>query len=51
MHYRIDLMIREDFFDLCADAKIGLAKDRFGRDGSGVALLKIIEGDDWVAAG
>jgi hypothetical protein len=51
MHDRVDFVLRKDFFDLCTDAEIGSAEDGFGRDGGGVALLEIIEGDDLIAAG
>ena len=34
-----------------ADTEIGAAEDCFGRDGGGVALLEIVEGDDLIAAG
>ena len=34
-----------------ADAEIDFAEDGAGRDGGGVAFLKIIEGDDLIAAG
>jgi hypothetical protein len=33
------------------DTEIGAAEDCFGRDGGGVALLEIVEGDDLIAAG
>jgi hypothetical protein len=51
VHDGVDLVFGEDFFYLRADTEIGLAENRFGRDGGGVAFLKIIEGDDLVAAG
>ena len=51
VHDGIDGVFGEDFFDLRANAEIGPAKSRFGRDGSGVALLEIIEPDDLVASG
>src|SRR5580658_7760744 len=51
MHDGVDLVFGKDFFDLRAHAEIGSAENRFGRDGGGMALLKIIEGDDLVAAG
>ena len=51
MHDRVDGVFGEDFRDLRADAEIGWAENRFGRNGGGVALLKIIEGNDLVAAG
>src|SRR5271155_2155486 len=50
MHYGIDGVLGENFLDLCADAQVGTAEDRFGRDCGGVALLKIIESNDLVAA-
>src|SRR5580693_874892 len=50
MHDGVNFVVREDFLDLRAHAEIGPAKNRFGRDGCGVPLLKIIEGDDLVAA-
>jgi hypothetical protein len=51
MHDRVDFVLRKDFLDLCADAEIGSAENGFGRNGGGVALLEIIEGDDLIAAG
>ena len=51
VHDGVNFVFGEDFFDLCADAEIGSTENRFGRDGGGVALLKIIERDDLVAAG
>jgi len=50
MHYSVDGVLGENFLDLCADAQVGAAEDRFGRNGGGVALLKIIESNDLVAA-
>jgi hypothetical protein len=50
MHDSVDLVFGKDFFDLCSNAEIGTAEGRFGRDGGGVALLKIIESDYLVAA-
>jgi hypothetical protein len=51
MHDRVDFVLRKDFFDLCPDAEIDSAEDGFGRDGGGVALLEIIEGDDLITTG
>ena len=51
VHNGVDFVFGEDFFNLRADAKIGAAEGRFGRDSGGVTLLKIIQGDDLVAAG
>ena len=51
MHYRVNRVLGEDFFNLCADAEIGFVEYCFGRNGGGVALLKIIQGDDLVATG
>ncbi len=51
MHDRVDFVFGKDFFDLGADAEISFAKGGAGRDGGGVAFLKIIESDDLVAAG
>jgi len=50
MHDRVNLVLGKNLLNLCADAKIGKAENRFGRDGGGVAFLKIIEGDDLIAA-
>jgi hypothetical protein len=50
MHDGIDLMLGENFLNLRADAEIGFAEDGAGRNGGGVAFLKIIESDDLVAA-
>src|SRR5580704_270253 len=51
MHDRVNRVLGKNFLDLCADAEIGLTENRFRRDGGGVALLKIIEGDDLIATG
>jgi len=51
MHYRVNRVLGEDFFDLGSDAEIGFAEYCFGRNGGGVALLKIVESDDLVVAG
>jgi hypothetical protein len=50
MHDRVDFVLGEDFLDLGTDAEISAAEERFGRNGGGVAFLKIIEDDDLVAA-
>lgn len=51
MHDCVDFVFGEDFFDLRANAEIDLAEEGLGRDGGAMAFLKIIEGDDLVAAG
>jgi hypothetical protein len=51
MHDRVNRVFGKNVLDLCAEAEIGLTENRFRRDGGGVALLKIIERDDLVAAG
>jgi len=51
MHHRVDFLFGEDFFYLGADAEIDLAEKRGGRDGGAMAFLKVIQGDDVVAAG
>lgn len=51
MHDGVDFVLGKDFLDLCTDTEIGFREDGAGRDGGGVAFLKIIEGDDFVAAG
>jgi len=51
MHDCVNGVLAEHFFDLGSDAKIGFVEGRFGRDGGGVALLKIVESDDLVVAG
>jgi hypothetical protein len=51
MHDGIDFVLGKDFFDLRANAEIGVAENRFGWDSSGVAFLKIIKSNDLVAAG
>ena len=50
MHDGVDFMFGKHFFDLCSNTEISTAEGRFGRDGGGVALLKIIESDDLIAA-
>lgn len=51
MHDGFDLVLGKDFFDLRADAEIDFAEDGAGRDGGGVAFLKIIEGENLITAG
>ena len=51
MHDGFEFVLREDFFDLCADAEISAAKRGPGRDGGGVAFLEIIESEDLMTAG
>jgi hypothetical protein len=50
MHDRVDFVFGEDFLDLGTLAKISAAEKRLGRNSGGVALLKVIEGDDLIAA-
>ena len=50
VHDGVNGVFGKDFFDLRADAEIGFAEECFGRDGGGVAFLKIVEGDHLVAA-
>jgi hypothetical protein len=51
MHDGVDLVSGKDCFDFGADPEVGPAEDGLGRHGGGVAFLKIIQGDDLVAAG
>ena len=51
MHDCVDLVLGEDFLDLGADAEIRSAENGAGRNGGGVAFLKIIERYYAVTAG